>query len=64
MWGVFCVMLKLTISGRETEGNDGAKVWSLTLGLTPSGILGQTEVRSHMPEMLECFSLQDLLVRL
>lgn len=59
-----CVMLKLTMSGTETAGIEGAKAGSLALGFTPSGLLGQTEARSHMPEVLECFSLQDLLSRL
>lgn len=57
-----CVMLKLTTS--ETAVNDGAKAGSLVLGFTPFKPLGQTEARSHMPEVLEFFSLQDLLIRL
>lgn len=52
------------MSGTETAGIEGAKAGSLALGFTPSGVLGQTEARSHMPEVLECFSLQDLLSRL
>lgn len=58
-----CVMLKLTNSGKETAGIEGAKVGSLTLGFTP-GLVGQTEAWSHMPEVLECFSLNDLPIRL
>lgn len=59
-----CVMIKLTTSGKETAGNEGAKVGSLTLGFTPSVLRGQIQVCSHMPEVLEFFSLQDLLDRL
>lgn len=47
-----CIILKLTTSGTETAGNEGAKAESLALGFTPLGLLGQTEARSHMPEVL------------
>lgn len=65
VWFLYCcVMIKLTTSGKEPAGSEGAKIGSLTLGFTPSGLVGQIQVWSHMPEVLECFSLQDLLIRL
>lgn len=57
-----CAMLKLTMS--ETAENEGAKAGSLALGFTPLKLLGRTEARSHSPEVLEFFSLKDLLIRL